>query len=70
MKEPWRGWRSVAGLVFAYEAAALLTGKPVTLTSYSANRKWVKAGLMVLLGAHLFPPYLFAGARPELKADD
>lgn len=60
----WRGWRSAAGLVFGYEAVALLTGKCPTITSYSSDRKKLKIALLVLTALHLGPPYVLAGARP------
>lgn len=59
-----RGYRSIAGLIFAYESVALITGKGTTLTSYSASHKWAKVALIALLTAHLWPPYVLAGARP------
>lgn len=62
----YRGMRTVAGVVFGYEALALITGNHVTLTTYSARHPWFKYALLVLLGLHLFPPYILAGAKPDV----
>lgn len=61
-----RSIKRLAGLVFAYEAVALVSHRTwPTLTRLSARHTWVKPVLVGALVFHLFPPYLLDGATPE-----